>query len=192
MMLRYASALLLSVFLLGACTTTPNSRYYLLDPLAVAPIEKTADSDKRLGIGTISLPDYLNRKQVVIRGAGGRLLIRDGERWGEPLEDSVRRVLGENLGRLLGPGRLVFLPAPAGIAVHNRLHLEITAFEASAHHEVQLSARWSLSQTTGTSRLHESHIRVAMQAEDQSAMVTAMNQALLQLANEIATENRAF
>ncbi|WP_306607784.1 membrane integrity-associated transporter subunit PqiC [Azonexus sp.] len=188
-MLRSPLALLLSALLLGACATAPASRFYLLDPLAVAPTEKTVATDYRLGIGTISLPDYLNRQQLVIRGAGGRLLIRDGERWGEPLEDSVRRVLGENLGRLLGPGKLVFLPAPSGITVNNRLQLEITAFEASADNEVRLNARWSLSRTQGVSTLRESRIVLAMKADDASAMVTAMNQALLQLASEIAAES---
>jgi uncharacterized lipoprotein YmbA len=175
--------------LLSACAVTPASRYYLLSPLAVQA-EKAAEPISRLGIGTISLPDYLNRPQLVTRGSGGRLLMRDGERWGEALEDSVRRVLGENLGRLLGPGGLVFLPAPPGVSVTNRLQLEITAFDASANQEVQLTARWSLSRIAGASSLHESRIRIAMKTDDPSAMVTAMNEALLQLANEIANESR--
>jgi uncharacterized protein len=188
-MLRPPLALLLSALLLSACATTPASRYYLLDPLAGPPIEKAADTGSRLGIGTINLPDYLSRQQLVIRAAGGRLLMRDGERWGEPLEDSVRRVLGENLSRLLGPGKLVFLPAPPGIEASQRLQLEITAFEAGANNEVRLDARWSLSRTQGASILRESRIVLAMTTDDASAMVAAMNQALLQLANEIAAES---
>lgn len=188
-MLRSPLALLISALLLTACTTTPASRYYLLDPLAAPKMEKLADAGNRLGIGTINLPDYLNRQQLVIRGSGGQLLIRDGERWGEPLEDSVRRVLGENLSRLLGSGKLVFLPAPPGIDPSRRLQLEITAFEASAANEVRLDARWSLSRTQGAGTLRESHIVLAMAGNDASAMVAAMNQALLQLASEIAAES---
>jgi hypothetical protein len=178
-------AVLIPALLLSACASTPPSRHYLLSPLAMQT-STSAEAEHRLGVGLISLPDYLNRSQLVVRGHGGRLLMRDGERWGEALEDSVRRVLGENLGRLLGVGRVVFLPAPAGLTVTNRLQMEITAFDAGTDQELQLSARWSLSQTSGTPRLHESHIKVALRGDDASATVAAMNEALLQLANEIA------
>jgi uncharacterized protein len=186
-MLRYPMAVIIPALLLSACAATPPSRHYLLSPLAMQT-GTPAQPDNRLGIGLISLPDYLNRTQLVVRGNGGRLLMRDGERWGEPLEDSVRRVLGENLGRLLGSGRLVFLPAPAGLTVTNRLQLEITAFDAGTDQELQLSARWSLSQISGTTSLHESHIKVALKADDASATVAAMNEALLQLAGEIVAK----
>lgn len=188
-MLRPLWPVVVSALLLSACASTPESRYYLLSPLAIQA-EKAVEPGARLGIGAISLPDYLNRPQLVVRGAGGRLIMRDGERWGEALEDSVRRVLGENLGRLLGPGKLVLLPAPSGISVTTRLQLELTAFDASADQEVQLTARWSLSRVSGATTLHESRIRIAMKSDDPAAMVTAMNEALLQLANEIANESR--
>lgn len=188
-MLRSPWALLCAALLLSACATTPASRYYVLTPLA-APTENAAESVSRLGIGAISLPDYLNRPQLVIRNSDGRLHLRDGERWGEALEDSVRRVLGENLGRLLGPGQLVVLPAPPGIGVASRLQLEITAFDASPDREIRLSARWSLSRDSGTTALHESHIRTAMKSDDSLAMVAAMNEALLQLAKEIVQASR--
>lgn len=190
MMLRTRLAFLLSALLLSACSTTPASRYYLLDSLAApANQEKTTGTSSRLGIGTVNLPDYLNRQQLVIRGDGGRLLMRDGERWGEPLEDSVRRVLGDNLGRLLGPGRLVFLPTPPGVETNQRLQVEITAFEATAQQVVHLNARWSLSPAKGPGTLRESRIVQTIETGDASSLVTAMNQALLQLAKEIAAES---
>lgn len=177
--------LLAAVVLLTACATTPPAQHYLLSPLATASVSST-EGGKRLGIGTISLPDYLNRPQLIIRTEGGRLLMRADERWGEPLEDGVRRVLAENLSHLLGPGRLVFLPAAAGITVDTRLQLEITAFDASIPPEIQLSARWSLSQSQGTASLHESRIRLPLASNDTATRIAAMNQALLKLAGEIA------
>lgn len=189
MMLRTHLALTLFAVLLSACSTTPPNRYYLLDALAIAQAEKPADNNIRLGIGTISLPDYLNRPQLVSRGDGARLLMRDGERWAEPLDESVRRVLGENLSRLLGPGKVIFLPAPTGVDVTNRLQLEITAFETKANNEVHLNARWSLSRTKADTSLRESRVQITIKEDGASAIVDAMNQALLQLAAEIATES---
>ncbi|WP_415037234.1 membrane integrity-associated transporter subunit PqiC, partial [Azonexus sp.] len=101
MLLRLLS--LSATLLLSACASTPPNQFYLLEAAPTTATLNTASSTApRLGIGTIVLPDYLNRPQIVLRDHGGRLLLRERERWAEPLEDGVRRTLGENLGQLLG------------------------------------------------------------------------------------------
>ena len=146
----------------------------------------TSTTAPRLGIGAIVLPDYLNRPQIVLRDHGGRLLLRERERWAEPLEDGVRRTLGENLGQLLGAGQVVQLPAPPGITADRRLHLEIIRFDASTANEVWLHARWNIQTGATASSLHEQRIRIDTGNTDTGATIHAMNAALYELSQQIA------
>ena len=107
-MLHRTHLLLATALLTSACASSPPSQFYLLEAApATATFSAASTTAPRLGIGAIVLPDYLNRPQIVLRDHGGRLLLRERERWAEPLEDGVRRTLGENLGQLLGAGQEV-------------------------------------------------------------------------------------
>ena len=101
------SAWCLAVLLLAGCSTTPPSNYYLLSSPAEAPPDRMTPA---LGIGPVEIPEYLKRNGLVYRIGDNRLQIADSERWGEPLEEGVRRVLGLNLAGLLDTGNLSYYP----------------------------------------------------------------------------------
>lgn len=174
-----------AALLASACASTPPNHFYLLEAAPASALATSAAAMPRLGIGTIVLPDYLNRPQIVTRGHGGRLLLRDRERWAEPLEDGLRRVLGENLGQLLGAGQVVQLPAPSGITVHRRLHLEIIRFDASTANEIWLHARWNIQDSKTGGPVHEQRIRIDADSADTAATVGAMNAAVRELSRQI-------
>lgn len=187
MLHRTHQLLLATALLTSACASSPPSQFYLLEAApATATLNATSTTAPRLGIGAIVLPDYLNRPQIVLRDHGGRLLLRERERWAEPLEDGVRRTLGENLGQLLGAGQVVQLPAPPGITADRRLHLEIIRFDASTANEVWLHARWNIQTGATASSLHEQRIRIDTGNTDTGATIHAMNAALYELSRQIA------
>ncbi|MCK7492219.1 MAG: PqiC family protein [Comamonadaceae bacterium] len=62
------------------------------------------------------LPDYLDRLQVVTRTPSGELAVSDTQRWAEPLQEGLIRVLDENLSALLGTERIVRFPWPRSLA----------------------------------------------------------------------------
>jgi uncharacterized lipoprotein YmbA len=63
-----------------------------------------------LGIGPVAIPEYLKRNSLVYRIGDNRLQVADSERWGEPLEEGVQRVLSLNLAGLLDTGNLSYYP----------------------------------------------------------------------------------
>ena len=97
----------LAVLLLAGCGSTPPSNYYLLSSPGNAPPDGMVPA---LGIGPVEIPEYLKRNGLVYRIGDNRLQISDSERWGEPLEEGVRRVLSLNLAGLLDTGNLSYYP----------------------------------------------------------------------------------
>ncbi len=89
---------------LGGCAGTPNSRFYLLEPLTGAPgPEGTVPLDRAIsiGLGPVTLPEYLDRPQIVTRTDRNTVLLAEFDRWAEPLSGNVSRTLAENLTYLL-------------------------------------------------------------------------------------------
>ena len=84
--------------LLAGCGTTPASRFYLLSAEAG---KFPTGSSPSLGVGPIEIPEYLNRNALVYNREGNRLHIANFERWAEPLDSSINRVIRLNLASLL-------------------------------------------------------------------------------------------
>lgn len=93
-------ALLAGLLLLAGCGSSPTHNYYLLQATSTA--SEAADPGISLGIGPVTVPEYLNRNAMVYSGPGNRLHVSRLDRWAEPLQDSIPRVLGLNLAAELG------------------------------------------------------------------------------------------
>ena len=73
----------LSVLTLTGCLGTSKApNFYTFD---TQPVE-TSKSELALAVGPFELPEYLNRPQIVIRGEDEQLIVRQFDRWGEPLQ----------------------------------------------------------------------------------------------------------
>jgi uncharacterized lipoprotein YmbA len=99
-------AVILPIVLLG-CGTTPPSKYYLLSAEASNFPDGTSPS---LGVGPIEIPEYLNRNALIYSREGNRLHIANFERWAEPLDSSIGRVVRLNLASLLDTQNIQVYP----------------------------------------------------------------------------------
>ena len=85
-------------WVLVGCGTSPASKFYLLSDNAT---QFPSGSTPSLGVGPIEIPEYLNRNAIVYAGEGNRLHIANSDRWAEPLDSGVSRVISLNLASLL-------------------------------------------------------------------------------------------
>ncbi len=86
------------MLLLTACGSTPANHYYLL---TAREGPGPGGQSPSVGIGPVKVPEYLNRSNLVYQRDGNQLQIAQFERWAEPLEEGIVRVLGLNLAALL-------------------------------------------------------------------------------------------
>src|SRR5882762_7561588 len=99
----------------GCFGSTPPTQFYLLpSPTSVdtAPPSSASQRDLTIGVGPVTLPPYLDRPQIVTRASRAKLVLADFDHWAAPLQDTVTRVLAENLSLLIPTDRVVLYPWP--------------------------------------------------------------------------------
>ena len=134
--------------LLCSCSSAPATRYYVLTPVAQAPLAKPqvsaghAAAPVTLVIKDVRLPQYLDRSQIVTRSDGHRLQMSEFEHWGGNLREDMTRILAVNLGQLLESDRVVAAPYTVRLTPDYRIEVEVYRFERETGGGVILSARW--------------------------------------------------
>ena len=175
----------------GSFSPRPDpSRFFALTSLVeTETARKTPGAEKlSLGVGPVKLPGYLDREELVTRISQNRFAVSENDRWIEPLEENVARVLSQNLAALLRPDRLLRYPWQSNQRPAYQLEIEILRFEPDAGQEVQLSARWAVIDTSNKQSRVAKESQFARQAKAKSseAAVAAMSEALGDLSREIA------
>jgi uncharacterized lipoprotein YmbA len=152
-MIRRAFPTLAALVLAGVavtavgCRTSAPTRFYVLTPLAELDASRpTAPPRAPLNVGVrrVTLPEYLDRPQIVTRIGPSQLAISDFDRWAGPLADEFPRVLALNLGAVLPSNNVVVFPWPRGAPVDYEVSVEVTQFEGRAGGECALVARWTI------------------------------------------------
>ncbi len=144
MMVRFAFPWVLAGLLsLAACTTTtPPSSFYTLDPdYAIKPDSRR---DLTLALGPISMPQYLDRPQIVTREGGNRLKVDEFNRWGGSLEEEIAGVLAHRLNGRLGTHRIYDYPSRVGSNTDYRIALDIRRLDGPLGGELRLDVAWSI------------------------------------------------
>lgn len=123
---------------LSACGSSPHSNYYLL---TAQQLPSASGQQPALGIGPVSIPEYLNRTGLVYSKAGNQLQISRQERWAEPLEDGIARVLGLNLANLLNTENVRSFPWSAERAPDYGVKVNVLSLDANDS-KATLVAEW--------------------------------------------------
>ena len=181
-------ALAAAVLALAACAAPAPVRYYTLSsaspPAAQAPGGK---AKYRVTIGPVSLPETIDRQQVVLRVAPNRYAISDLDRWAEPLKREIPRVLAEDLARQLPEARVAAHMQYEGSGAEFRLPVDLLRFESAPAEAITLEALWSV-RNGANERLHEAHSIIVepVSAPGVAPLVAAHAKALAGLAREMA------
>lgn len=144
-MIRRLCLLIVTVHLLvmaGACARSPQAEFYTLsaEPMArlVAPVTPAA-----IVIDTVTVPDMVDRPQLVLRVSQSQVRVDEFARWAGPLKDQIAGVLAADLGELF-PDSLVFIfPQLAGKPAV-RLSVDVQVFDSSSAEGAVLVALWSV------------------------------------------------
>ncbi|UCD32303.1 MAG: membrane integrity-associated transporter subunit PqiC [Desulfobacterales bacterium] len=184
------------VMLMG-CGTTEPSRYYTLSSLTSSGDEMQVFRDAyRLSIevGPVHLPKYLQRPQIITRLSPNKIETADFDRWAEPLEDNVLRVLVENLAHLLWDDHIAVFPWIGSTGVNYRISVNITRFDGQLGGDIFLMAGWAIYDRETNNILLErrSVLKEASGQTGYSAMVSAKSRALADLSREIANGIRSM
>lgn len=182
------SALILS---LAACIggKSPPSQFYLLEPMRGTASGKpvsAAGSLTAVVLAPVRIPHYADRPQIVTATGKNAYHVAELDRWAEPLEDNVGRVLMQNLGSLI-PADVV--PAnSSGLAKQAkfRVNVQLLEFHVDPQGLAVLAAQWSVARGEEIVVSRRSAYREPASTADYRVMVGALNGCLNRLSREIA------
>lgn len=137
------TVVLVSILGVVACSSAPVEEHHyslLLDALGDSTVVTSPDSDATLTVTSITLPEYLQSNNLVMQVGDNEILPARRHFWAEPLDESIKTVLANDLQRRL-----------SGIAVRSEptadaclLSVQFDRFHATDGARVVVSGRYTL------------------------------------------------
>jgi len=171
--------------------TSPEARFYsprALKDKEIPKIQAPALKEVIIGVGPLELPAYLDRPQIVTLGQDNELELAEFNRWAEPLEDAILRVIAQNLMSILPETRVLLYPWTYYEPVKYQVAVEIISIDAALKNEVRLCLNWSClnAENKKVFLTKNSIYNSKVNKSNYNGMVEALNQGLYEFSLEIA------
>lgn len=173
---------LLTLPVVVSCSST--ERFYQLSA-SQAPLRPGKPRPIEMVALSVTLPELLTRAQMVLLASPNRLDILEKERWAEPLEDQVTRVLAEDLEQRI-PGLMV-TPRVSGRPDATQVRVDVVSLLADRWGKARLEARWTIADVDAATPLVGSCvITVPLGQADYEGIAQAYSSAVGELSERIA------
>ena len=188
--MRFQTLLLLMLGLsVSACTSTPATNFYILAPMATpAETPLKPGTPRLIGLGPVTLPALLERKQLVTRSGGNTVHIAELHQWAEPLKDNFTQTLAKNLATLRTSDLVKAYPWSAYGDVDYRILIDVARFDTTPGQSVDLEAHWAIMAEKNHNLLTSGQAKISRPLADTSyaGAVNALSAALAELSQQLA------
>ncbi|MFA5157164.1 MAG: PqiC family protein [Candidatus Omnitrophota bacterium] len=185
----------LLVFVLGGCVSagsSPKSRFYILKQLKAdqAARKFNIPSGTIVVIGPVEIPQYLDRPQMVTEDDKLMMHIAQFDRWGEPLDAGIARLIIEDLNLMMPGGTFEMFPCNFAIPVNYQVIIEIMQLAGNLKKGLLFTAQWSVIDTNTRKMLFTKRSSLAQPIDppDYSGLADALSAAVGSLSAEIAQD----
>lgn len=137
---------------LVGCLRTPPVHYYTIpEDLAQRAPRPGLLSTASVRVAAASVPDVLDRPELVLRVSPTEVRVDDDHRWAEPLRIAVGRMLATNLDRTLGGGRVAFAEETAGRETADiTVTVDVRRLDLELGRQVALEVVWTARSSDGS------------------------------------------
>jgi uncharacterized lipoprotein YmbA len=172
------------VMALSACASAP-SHFYTLTSTQVAPAGP--NSMASVAIGPVSVPESVNRPEIVVQVGPNEVALDEFNRWAGPLPAEIQRVLMENLIPLLGTSRVFRYPQGPITSPDFRVQIEVLRFESAPGDAAILEVLWTVrGKTEQTVKTGRTKSREPVPDKSYDALAAAHSRALGALSRDLA------
>ena len=189
-------------FFFTGCGTTQPRQFFILTSIEDVDIGTTASlhdvKDKRIGVGPVSFPKYLDRTAMILRRSDSEVVLNEEHRWAEPLENNFIQVLTRNLQTFLNNTHITSLPWRNNKAIDYQVEIDVSRFDADINGNVVLSAQWTIRRKKDNRDLYSQKSLFTEKAESntpaafvqkQSKLTAQLSQAIASKLGEMITSN---
>jgi uncharacterized protein len=183
-----AAVYALTAFAAGCAS--PASRFYTLSATTTSA---AASSDVSIAVGPVSVPAIVDRPEIVVTTSPTQVRLEEFNRWASPLQNSIARVVAENLVALLGAPRVMLSSQSLSADADYRAVIEIQSFDSVLGEAATLDAVWTVSRAKdGKSQTGRTTVREVTQGNGYDALAAAHSRALARLSQNIADAVRGL
>lgn len=183
---RTAALVLAAVAWLAACASAPPEHFYRLGGAPVAALSQPG-AGPAIAIGPVTLPELVDRPQMVTLAGGSRVDISETHRWAEPLKLAIGRVVAGELSTALGLPLVYAHPQVGGAEAALRITINVQRFDAEPGRGVSDELLWSVRRVAdGALRSGRSAAQVAATGPGHAGLPAAHAAALQAMSQDIA------
>jgi uncharacterized lipoprotein YmbA len=183
-----------SIFVLAGCGSSPKETYYTLSAggamNGAAPA--SGESAYSVAVGPITLPEAVDRPQLVLRVGPNEVTFVELHRWAGSLKSEIPRIIADNLAGYLSIRQVAAYPQSAGDNAEYRVLIDIQRFDSTLGESVAIDALWTIKRPSdGVVRTGRSFAKESS-GGSYDAMVAAHSRALATISREIAEAIRSM
>lgn len=177
-----------------ACVRTPAIRYYTLSADGPARQARTESPRFTVWVGPASVPEALDRPELVLRVSATELVVDDSHHWAEPLRTGIARAVAGGLATELDGARvLVADERMSGESTDVEVSLDVQRLDAKLGDGVAIEVAWVV-RSANASAVHAGRSvgrEPLAPGSSYDPLVEACARALATLSKEIARSIRA-
>jgi uncharacterized lipoprotein YmbA len=186
-------ALAATLLFLCACSlgTSPPERFFTLasEPASAAPASANTAA-YLVVVGPVTIPEIVDRPQLVTSAGANRVEIAEQARWAAPLKSEIPRVIADHLARQLEGARTATSDERGAGAPDYRVIVDVQRFDSSPA-GATIQASWAIRMKEGVAPLTGRSVVAEPAGAGFDALVAAHSRALARVSSEIADAIRA-
>jgi uncharacterized protein len=173
------------LLLMSGCASSPRSQFYTLTPVAHRSESPANGNIPSVAIVSVTIPELVDRPQLVVRSEDAQVELLETHRWAEPLKSALSRTIAENISRLLASDKVSSYPQAASLSADFKVYVDVRLFEFTGDH-VELDTFWAIRRAddrpAGNGRSRQ---REAVTGSGYDAVVAAFNRGLAGVSQDI-------
>ena len=183
------AALALTLTACGITGTSPEPRFYTLASEAPPPAPASAGA-YTIVVGPVTIPEVVDRPQIVTRTAESRVEIAELSRWAAPLKSEISRVIADHLATALPGARVSTMEQRATGAPDYRVIVDVQRFDSSNEGSA-IQASWQVRTKDNPAAVSGRSVVAEPAGAGYDALVAAHSRGVAKVASEIAAALRA-
>jgi uncharacterized lipoprotein YmbA len=187
-------ALALSGCISISVPNSPNPRFYTLPAIENGQVSKNRKANISLNafisIGPVKIPQDQDRPQIVTVNRDKTLNFAQFDRWGEPLDLGITRLITDGLTAALPQGEFASYSWNSALAAKYQVAIEITQLDSELNGDLVFAAQWIITdtQTMKPGMMKKFQFRQAITPQDYFGLAKTLSVACASLSEEIAQE----
>jgi uncharacterized lipoprotein YmbA len=173
--------------ILAACAT-PQARFYHLTPVDNACIacDAKAYAPATISIGPVTIPDRIDRSQIVTLAADSEVDIAQFDRWAGSINDEIVRTMTINISKLLPVMNVVPYDMEKWVSPDYQIRVDILGLDITPGKAVLLTVNYSVTDKTRKTLLLKSASITEPTGNTYPEMVQSQSRVFGTLSSQIA------